>query len=205
MKQIASFTFSGVITARTQEAAKEMRSHLEHLCETVIDTYKYCIDYKKSNEEKHQKLLDIKKVQPDVEHFVQFCQAEINACTVQQFKPKLEELGNQVKTIADKMKSDFIEIDVNPSAYDRLFDQLMRLLEIITEFFRQNHKQETARVLEMAYDTALEVKKLRDLTQAEGVVLQAQLTSRKCLELIRYVVLLIIITIDVLSRLTRCD
>jgi hypothetical protein len=185
LKQIASFTFCGVITARTQDAAKEMRTHLEHLCETVIDTYRYCMDYRNSNEEKHAKLAEIKKVQADVEYFVKFCEAEIKACTVKQFKPKLEELGNQVKNAADKMKPDFSEIDVNPAAYDRLFDQLLRLLEITTQFLRENHKQETARVLEIAYECVLEVKKLRDLNQPEGIVLQTQLMSRKCLELVR--------------------
>jgi hypothetical protein len=187
MKQIASFNFRGVITAHTPETAKEMRTHLEHLCETVIDTYKYCIDYKKTPAEKHEKLAEIKKVEPDVEYFVTFCEAEVAACPNQQSKPRLQELSNKVKAISESLKSDFVNITVNPWAYDRIFDQLLRLLEIITDFLRENHKIEIARVLAMAYDAALEVKKLRDLTQVEGVVLQAQLTSRKCLDLVRYI------------------
>lgn len=186
MRQTALFTFRGVIAARTVESAKAMRRHLEHMCDVVITTYKYCMDNSRESPDVVDKLKDVVQVQPDVAFFVEFCIEETEACTREASKIKLQALNARIQEITAGLPQDFQAIKNDTSVYERIFDKLLSLLESVSEFLKEGHKVEVGRVLDVAYEAVSETKALRDLVDDSNLVPQAQLTSRKCLDLLKY-------------------
>jgi hypothetical protein len=185
MRQTALFTFRGVIAARTVESAKAMRRHLEHMCDVVITTYKYCMDKSRESPDVVDKLKDVVQVQPDVAFFVEFCIEETEACTREASKIKLQALNARIQEITAGLPQDFQAIKNDTSVYERIFDKLLSLLENVSEFLKEGHKVEVGRVLDVAYEAVTETKALRDLADDTSLVPQAQLTSRKCLDLLK--------------------
>jgi len=186
MRQTALFTFRGVIAARTVESAKSMRHHLEHMCDIVITTYRYCMDKGKESPEVVEKLKDIVQVQPDVAYFVEFCNEETETCAREASKIKLHALNARIQEITTGLPQDFQAIKNDASVYERIFDKLLSLLENVSEFLKEGHKVEVGRVLDVAYEAVSETKALRDLVDDLNLVPQAQVTSRKCLDLFKY-------------------
>ena len=96
-RRVATFSFKGVVAARNRDQARAMRNAVEHMCTTIIDTYRVCMDQAKTTEDKSSKLQEIVAVEPDLKFILGFVREEANACKVERVKVQMLQLASKIE------------------------------------------------------------------------------------------------------------
>lgn len=179
------FLMQGVVAAGSKEAASRMRNAMEHLSTVVIATYKVCMDQSTPIAAKHSKLAEIVSVEPDLLVIVDFTKEETSACKHDRVKATMQNLANSIEADSKAIREEFTLLRTDAHLYQKVFDGLLRVLENVTDFLKQGHNVETARVLDVAQEAVIAVKAVRDAQNEDELVELASHASRQCLDLLR--------------------
>jgi hypothetical protein len=162
-----------------------MRGAMEHLSQVVISTYKVCMDQSTPLATKHAKLAEITSVEADLITIGEFTRDETANCKVERCKVKMQALASSLEADCKAIREEFHIMRNDPHIYQKIFDGLLRVLENTTQFLREGHGVEMARVLDGAVEALSSVKAVRDASTEDELVDLGAAASRQCLDLLR--------------------
>jgi len=179
----ARFTLSGVIAAKTPESARKTHDALQKICTTIVESYRIANDGVKSAAEKRLAITSVTKLVPELDWLVAFCRQETEFCKYyDQILPKLQQLSKTIQNEAKMLKADFANLEHQIEGFPDVFDNLLRLLNNMTEFLKQCHAVEVCRVVDFGKAAYNEAYNVLNLEVKSNFVVQAQLLSQRSLE-----------------------
>jgi len=179
----ARFTLSGVIAAKTPESGKKTHDALQKICSTIIDSYRIANDGVKSTSEKRVAITSVTKLVPELDWLVKFTYQETDFCKwFDQIYPKLQNLSKTIENEAKLLKADFVTLEEEVSNFPDVFDNLLQLLNNMTEFLKLCHAAEVCRVVDFGKAAYNEANNLLNLEVKSNFPTQAQLLSLKTSE-----------------------
>jgi hypothetical protein len=179
----AQFTLSGVIAAKDPESARKTHEALQKICNTIVESYRIANDGVKSAAEKRLAITSVTKLVPELDWLVDFCRQETEFCKYyDQILPKLQQLSKTIQNEAKMLKADFANLEHQIEGFPDVFDNLLRLLNNMTEFLKQCHAVEVCRVVDFGKAAYNEAYNVLNLEVKSNFVVQAQLLSQRSLE-----------------------
>jgi chemotaxis protein histidine kinase CheA len=176
----ARFTLSGVIAAKTPESAKKTHEALSKICATIVDSYRVANDGIKSSSEKKAAITSVTKLAPELDWLVDFAHQETDFCKYfDQIHPKLQQLTKTIENEVKMLKADFGSLEHEIESFPDVFDNLLQLLNHVTEFMKQCHAAEVCRVVDFGKGAYHEAYNLCHLEVKSNFVTQAQLLSMR--------------------------
>jgi RNAse (barnase) inhibitor barstar len=83
------------------------------------------------------------------------------------------------------LREDLKLVKSDPHLYHKVFDGIIRVLEDNTSFLKLGHSVEQARVLDIAYESVQQIRKVRDATTEDELVDSAQVATNSVVNLLR--------------------
>lgn len=187
-RRVATFSFKGVVAAKNRDSARAMRNAIEHMCTTVIETYRTCMDQSRSIEDKKDKLAGILDVEPDLKFILNFIREESSACKVERVKVQMVQLASKMEPQIYQLLDELKMVKKDPHMYQRVFDGLLGVMDDNTQFLKLGHSVEQARVLDVAFNAVTLVRQVRDAANEDALINAAQLASGACMDLLSYAI-----------------
>jgi len=176
----ARFTLTGVIAAQTPESARLTHDALQKICSTIVDAYRVANDGSKPNTEKRAAIRAVTSLEPEIDWLAIFARQETDFCKFfPEIHSKLTDLMRTIESEVKMLKADFPVLQQDIESFPDVFDNLLHLLENMTEFMKQCHAAEVCRVIEMGKNAYSEAYNLLHLGVPSNFVPQAQLCSQK--------------------------
>lgn len=186
-RRVATFSFKGVVSAKTTESARIARTCMENICKTIIETYKAFMESDLSPEEKRVSLLKICSIESELLSLNKFIISETESCNNERIKINMTELRDRITEAIKRVIDDFALMREDSHLYQKMFDDLIQIIDDITKFFKEGLNLEQERMLTLAYDTVKSVRTVRDAKDIEELMDVGRISSDKCLDLIRNV------------------
>lgn len=186
-RRVATFSFKGVVSGKTTESARIARTCMENICKTIIDTYKVFMETDLSPEEKKVSLLKICSIESELYSLLKFIISETESCTHERIKMNMSELKDRISGAIDRVVNDFALMRANSHLYQKMFDDLIQIIDDITQFFKEGLNLEQERILALAYDAVKSVRNVRDAKDIEELMEVGRNASDRCLDLLRNV------------------
>lgn len=179
----ARFTLSGVIASKSPENGQKTHDALQKICNTIVESYRIANDGVKSSTEKRQAVTSVTKLTPELDWLVTFAREEVEFCKYyDQIHPKLKQLKETIQNAVRLLKNDFQNLEHDPGSFPDVFDNLLQLLNHVTEFLKQCHAAEVCRAVDFGKAAYNEAFNLLNLEVKGNFVTQAQLLSQRSLE-----------------------
>jgi hypothetical protein len=179
----ARFTLTGVIAASNEDSAKKTHEALQKICTTIVDSYRVANDGVKSAADKRTAIVSVTKLIPELDWLAKFSRQETDFCKYyEQIYPKLQQLAKTVQNEVKILKADFGRLEVEMDSFPDVFDNLLQLLNHMTEFLKLCHAAEVCRAVDFGKAAYNEAYNLLHLEVKSNFVPQAQLLSQRSLE-----------------------
>jgi len=179
----ARFTLTGVIAASNEDSAKKTHEALQKICTTIVDSYRVANDGVKSAADKRTAIVSVTKLIPELDWLAKFSRQETDFCKYyEQIYPKLQQLAKTVQNEVKILKADFGRLEVEIDSFPDVFDNLLQLLNHMTEFLKLCHAAEVCRAVDFGKAAYNEAYNLLHLEVKSNFVPQAQLLSQRSLE-----------------------
>jgi hypothetical protein len=179
----ARFTLSGVIASKTPESGKKTHDALQKICTTIVESYRIANDGIKSNAEKRVAITSVTRLVPELDWLVQFARQETDFCKYyDQIFGKLQQLEKTIENETKILKSDFVTLEDEIESFPDVFDNLLQLLNHMTEFMKLCHAAEVCRVVDFGKAAYNEAYNMVHMDVKSNFVTQAQLLSTRALD-----------------------
>eukprot|EP01123_Difflugia_compressa_P000092 TRINITY_DN1019_c0_g4_i1.p1 TRINITY_DN1019_c0_g4~~TRINITY_DN1019_c0_g4_i1.p1 ORF type:complete len:425 (+),score=99.93 TRINITY_DN1019_c0_g4_i1:91-1365(+) len=176
----ARFTLTGVIASKDPQSAQRTHDSLQSICSTIVEAYRITNDPSRVNADKRNAILAVTTLTPQIEWLATFTRQETDFCRFyQQIHQKLVKLESEVDKEVKLLKSDFNILREEIDTFPDVFDNLLKLLETMTEFMKLCHAAEVCRAIEMGKDAMDSAYNLLHLEVKSNFVTQTQLFTRK--------------------------
>jgi len=176
----ARFTLTGVIAAKTPESGKKTHDALQKICACIIEAYKVANDGNKTTNDKRTAIRSVTGLVSEIEWLSEFVHQETDFCKFYpEIHSKLHQLAVTVSNEVKVLKADFAALQQDIESFPDVFDNLLHLLENMTEFMKLCHAAEVCRVIEFGKNAYNEAFNLLHLEVKQNFVPQAQLCSQR--------------------------
>jgi len=177
----ARFTLTGVIASKDPESARRTHDALQKICSTIVDAYRIANEGGKSGGEKRAAIRAVTTLVPELEWLMHFTRQETDFCRFyKDIHAKLHALAETVEKEVKMLKADFVALQEEIEGFPDVFDNLLHLLENMTEFMKHCHAAEVCRVIEIGKNAQNESYNLLHLEVKSNFVTQAQLCTQRC-------------------------
>jgi hypothetical protein len=184
---MAELSLDAVVVSKNPEWKTRTEQSTIKICSTILEAHEKVNNPHLDQKAKRAAVLKVANLTPELEWLVEFTKAESDTClSSADQKKKMTTIANNLNTHISKLTTN-LQSAINSDSLDEnkfnsIFPSLFKVLEEVTEFFKESHAAEIFRVIETNDDTSVQAKNLLNIDAPAMLVPQAKLLKLRAEE-----------------------
>jgi hypothetical protein len=192
---MAELSLEAVVVSKNPAWKTKTEQATIKICTAILEAHEKVSNPHLAQQAKKDAVLKVLGLTPELEWLAEFTKAETDAYhSSEEQKKKMATIANNINTQVSKLNTSFQSCSnsnsLDEKGFNAIFPSLLKVLEEVTDFFKESHAAEILRVIETCDDTATQIKNLYNIDAPAMLVPQAKLLKLRAEEGKTYVLYL---------------
>jgi hypothetical protein len=184
---MAELSLEAVVVSKNPAWKTKTEQATIKICSSILEAHEKVSNPHLAQNAKKDAVMKVLALTPDLEWLAEFTKAETDSYhSSEEQKKKMSAIAANLNSHVSKVMTSFDSArnsnSLDEKGFNSIFPSLLKVLELVTDFFKESHAAEIFRVIETCDDTATQVKNLYNIDTPAMLVPQAKLLKLRAEE-----------------------